>query len=185
MSKYNTGDKFVVEINEVMESDYGTLYRADFSTLVFDDYGLDNLPQLVDGVNEACYNKGLADAWEAARKVGCLEQYGGMSSDELYEVFDDSGKSAVLNKVTAQEAIAKIKEWKGRKEIRRGDEVIYKEPKDKESGIVTLTHEDDKGALVLWQSGNASYEYQNSLTKTGRNFADRLDALLGEIGEEQ
>ena len=48
MSKYKVGDKFVIEIEEVLETETrrGTLYRTGFSTLVFDDYGLDCLKKL-------------------------------------------------------------------------------------------------------------------------------------------
>ena len=48
MSKYKVGDKFVIEIKEVLENETerGTLYRTAFSTLVFDDYGLDHLTKL-------------------------------------------------------------------------------------------------------------------------------------------
>ena len=50
MSKYKVGDKFVCEIKEVIECERGTLYRSNFSTLVFDDYGLDNLIKLPDDI---------------------------------------------------------------------------------------------------------------------------------------
>lgn len=46
MSKYKKGQKFIIEIKEVIESNKGTLYRTNFSTLVFDDYGLDSLEQI-------------------------------------------------------------------------------------------------------------------------------------------
>lgn len=50
MSKYKVGDKFVCEIKEVIKCERGTLYRSNFSTLVFDDYGLDHLPKLPDDI---------------------------------------------------------------------------------------------------------------------------------------
>ena len=50
MSKYKVGDKFVCEIKEVIKCERGTLYRSNFSTLVFDDNGLDNLIKLPDDI---------------------------------------------------------------------------------------------------------------------------------------
>ena len=50
MSKYNKGDKFELEIEQVMESSTtgrNTLYRIKgFSALTFDDYGLSLLKQI-------------------------------------------------------------------------------------------------------------------------------------------
>ncbi len=50
MSKYNKGDKFELEIEQVMESAMtgrNALYRIKgFSSLVFDDYGLSLLKQV-------------------------------------------------------------------------------------------------------------------------------------------
>ena len=50
MSKYNKGDKFELEIEQVMESTItgrNALYRIKgFSSLTFDDYGLSLLKQI-------------------------------------------------------------------------------------------------------------------------------------------
>lgn len=52
MAKFKKGDQFKITINEVIESNNGTLYRADFSTLVFDDYGLENLEKITPKYEE-------------------------------------------------------------------------------------------------------------------------------------
>lgn len=174
MSKYKKGDKFVIVISEVMESNNGTLYRSNFSTLVFDDYGLDHLPQLVDGVNEACYNKGLEDAWEAAKKILYDEE---LNSGELIELFNRLSLHGIVVDYTPQEVIAKIKEWEDSKELKRGDEVTHKDV----TGVVIS---DDIEYKVLWNNGEVGHSTKQCCpyVKTGRNFADRLDALLQEIG---
>ena len=50
---YKVGDKFIIEIKEVLSSDKGTLYRSNFSTLVFDDYGLDKLQKYNEAKQES------------------------------------------------------------------------------------------------------------------------------------
>ena len=48
VSKYNTGDRFAIEIAEVMGTKNGkAMYRIKgFGALIFDDFGLDRLEQL-------------------------------------------------------------------------------------------------------------------------------------------
>lgn len=68
MSNYNKGDKFIVEISEVMETKEGKLYRAKgMSDLVFDDYRLGKLSQLVQGVDKFSYAKGYKDGLAEAK----------------------------------------------------------------------------------------------------------------------
>ena len=46
---YKTGDKFVIEIDSVMTNKNGTLYGIKgFKSLVFDDYGLEQLEKIRD-----------------------------------------------------------------------------------------------------------------------------------------
>lgn len=46
---YKTGDKFVIEIDSVMTNKNGNLYGIKgFKTLVFDDYGLEQLERISD-----------------------------------------------------------------------------------------------------------------------------------------
>jgi hypothetical protein len=46
---YKTGDKFVIEIDSVMTNKKGTLYGIKgFKSLVFDDYGLEQLEKIRD-----------------------------------------------------------------------------------------------------------------------------------------
>ena len=75
MSKYKTGDKFVIEIEAERLGD-PILYRIKgFNTLVFDDGGLDRLERYDDEKASADYNagyeRGLADAWECVKSLYC------------------------------------------------------------------------------------------------------------------
>ena len=96
MSKYSVGDKFTVEIKEVIESEKGTLYRSNFSTLVFDDYGLNSLPkydelaerlELIDELKQDEYNRGLSEGWELAKRICLYPANGGASVEWNKNVF--------------------------------------------------------------------------------------------------
>lgn len=47
MSKYNVGDKFLLEIEEIIKSKDKTMYKMkDFNVLIFDNSGLKRLPRV-------------------------------------------------------------------------------------------------------------------------------------------
>lgn len=133
MSKYHKGDKFIVEIKEVMNSDNGTLYRSEFSTLTFDDYGLDKLqkynepnPIYIEQAKKCLetetYNKGLEDGrkevWELALKISVMEY------DERDEIFGSMVFADIIGMYTPQEALAKLEAYeKEQEEIKVGDVV--------------------------------------------------------------
>lgn len=63
---------------------------------------------------EKSYQKGLDDAWEAARKVMVVELKGGMSNKEIRECFDDwewMDSQDLIRRYSASEIIEKIREY--------------------------------------------------------------------------
>ena len=63
---YKKGDKFVVEIDKVVvdEEEDVILYAIKgFNALVFDQYGLDKLSQMVNGVDTYSKNTGYAEGY--------------------------------------------------------------------------------------------------------------------------
>ena len=156
MSKYKVGDKFIVEVKEVLNDEllYNTenLYKIDgFKTLVFDDYGLDKLQKYEEeviatkfyekGRQEALeevqncesygYEKGLNDAWELVKKI-C-----GMTRQDLYEIFkiEDAYLADILDDNTYQEAIAKIEAYEESKAIKVGN-VVFNAREDVKAVII-------------------------------------------------
>lgn len=156
MSKYKVGDKFIVEIKEVMDSDNGTLYRSNFSTLVFDDYGLDKLQKYdkyaenlernheVLKIFEEKYNKGLNDAWELARKLELNECDGGFSNDTIAKAFGCTVYDT-FRLFTPKQAIAKIEAYDENKAIKVGD-VVFNDREDVKAVII-----DSAVAKGTWQ----------------------------------
>lgn len=105
MSKYKVGDKFIVEIDNVMSGRRGGVYGVKgLKTLVFDDCGLGKLERYNDAVRTKTYEDGLADAWEAARKMAAMsirEFECVISSEYTY--------GTVFDALSPQEAIAIVK----------------------------------------------------------------------------
>ena len=76
---------------------------------------------------QAEYQRGLDDAWEAARNISMLESDGGYSWKEMKSIFGTDSASEIYVRHTAAEAINKIKayEEKQNDEIKVGDEVNW------------------------------------------------------------
>lgn len=76
---------------------------------------------LVDGngvrkseINTA-YQHGLSDMWETARKIYLPVEYGGIPADALRQMFDNKTTSGIFKKVSASEAIEKIRQYEQEK----------------------------------------------------------------------
>ncbi len=115
MSKYKPGDKFVIEIDEQV----GNLYKIKgFNTLVFDDFGLDRLGQLVQGVDQYSRCLGQREAWELVCKLFDMEQKG-----HIEMAFDGqhSNVYSVLGWNTYKEAAQRVVNWEKVTEVQIGD----------------------------------------------------------------
>ena len=174
MSKYKTGDKFVIEIGAERLGD-PILYRIKgFNTLVFDDNGLDKLERYdADAKANADYNSGyedgLRDAWECEKRIY------DMTGKERKECFCRDSLYQLMTELTASEAIAKLKEYEAKQaEIKVGDEIINEGDK----GVVTCVNRDV--CDVIWFDGsvNEAFEKRN-LRKTGRHYD--IDSILEQL----
>ena len=183
--------KYIIEIEEEPATKDGVeLWKAcGFNALVFDQNGLDRLTDLEDKLidfdlaYDEAYQNGLDDAWEAAKKlvwetsVEELEMMGLLGKNETCE----SGK--VLEKHTAAEAIAKLKEYEQRqKSIQVGDEVTMGKAS---IGIVTrIFYDCGHHYNVVWSDGNTGFYGESDLKRTGRHFPEIQQALerIMEIG---
>lgn len=65
--------------------------------------------------NEA-YQRGLDDAWEAAKKIILSPDEGGTSLPDLFAMFDNGSIISVFRNYSASEAIAKLKDYKDNNE---------------------------------------------------------------------
>lgn len=65
---------------------------------------------------DAWYEKGLADAWECARKITGSVMDGCFNYNELNVLFGSKYPESIINKYSASEAIKKIRQYEQEKE---------------------------------------------------------------------
>ena len=123
------------------------------------------------------YTEGLNDAWELARKIHAME-YG-----DFTKAFDVSGydgrevKVGVINELTPQEALAKLKAYEEQSKIEVGDILlIYGEE-------AVVTRVVDEHANILFGDGVTNNMPVKELVgdKTGKHID--IKSFLEQIGE--
>lgn len=205
MSKPKIGDKYIIEIDSHMTNKNGDLYGVKgFRSLVLDQNSLEKLmpydadEAYAEGYTLAeskyrearhqlgleTYQRGLDDAWDAARKIALAESDGGMSTDAFGKVFGFFAASNILKNNTATEAIEKIREYEKQKrqetKIHIGDEVFFTMFGRKIKGIA-VDREVDGAWNVVGEKGALMKIGTADLTKTGRHVD--LSELFG--GEDE
>ena len=188
--KYKVGDKFLIEIDEVYESEMpfsspNELFKAKgFNSLVFDKNGLDKLEKIdenhvraevVSEILTAKYEQGLNDAWELARKSVISVADGGYLDSELVDIFGTKSCRDIICNLTGKEAISKIEDYKN-KEIKVGDVVDNNALK----GIVTMVKEKDVD--IMFKDGSVGTWDKRNCKKTGKHID--ISSILQEIGKE-
>ena len=132
------------------------------------------------------YEKGMKDAWEVARKCILDPKDGGLTLEELMEIFGENAYSYTLHKIakmyTASEAKQKIDDYikKQDEELHVGDEVIgFADCKS----IIISEPTRYNTIQVLTIAALYSLEVpMASLKKTGRHF-DEVEKLLKKLKE--
>lgn len=173
------------------------LYRVQgFNSLVFDGNGLSKLtPYTEPDTNEAyqrgvedgaksvenwnaqekklrmdeAYQKGLSDAWDAARKI---ESLSAREFDKAFAGYDDCFK--VFENYTPQEAIEKIKQCgQKQEEIEYGDEIQFCD------GVkaLVLDVDDEKLSVVTKRGFTDISMWKGNVTKTGEKYITIADYL--------
>ena len=175
--------KYILEIKPEYEDSFkGIMIRgAKDSNLFVDTLAVENLEELnSDYINEhygslqdEAYQRGLEDAWEAAKKLSWTEKYGGYG-ECLDKVFDRTDSFDFFDYLPS-EAIAKLKAYeekqKAEDEIRVGDEVTYLQ-----SGanfVVTHLWKNNHGEMGVGGFNGDCSAFSatfNKVKKTGRHF---------------
>ena len=187
--KPKIGDKFIIEIDSHMTNKNGDLYGIKgFRSLVFDQNGLDKLtPYIMDeayaegytlaeskyrGIHDDDYQRGLDDAWDAARKIGCTVKEGGLANHELVSIFGNLATSFILRDYEAIEVIEKIREYEESKAqedaICNGDEVYFTLFSQNFKAIA-IQRDLEGSWQVLNDRGRITPLAEELLTKTGRH----------------
>ena len=91
---YEKGDKFVLEIAEVMEGKQGNFYRAkNFASLVFDENGLQRLRRIRETAEEA-YKRGYEDGKREAESGSVEYRFVGSSAEQLAKARAEGAEEA-------------------------------------------------------------------------------------------
>ena len=136
---------------------------------------------LMEKKKDEAYKRGLADAWEAARKIHRMPE------GDILDLFPDcyasvcTAAQAIL-KYDASEAITKIKEYEdGKQEIKVGDEVVTDAGN---RASVLYENPDGTQVFVFKSDGTAAWWTKSALHRTGRNFLE-IAAVLEKMRGEQ
>lgn len=123
--------------------------------------------EILIGIKDANYEKGLSDAWEFWKKLQSIEiREDGVSVAK--NIFDCRDMVEVLKKYSSQEAIDKLKEWKEKQEIKVGDVIDVKD-----MGLLVVTHDFGGGTydcLVIENLTGYTVTKRNVFKKTGKHI---------------
>ena len=187
--------KYIVEIKPEYEDSFKGLMilGAKDSNLFVDALAVEDLEELnSDYINEhfgelqdTAYQRGLDDAWEAAKKM-----FSSMTDSDIEKAFptewNNGGFKALMN-LRPQEAIAKLKAYEEKQkaddEIKVGDEMRQVYESGAETGVrCVVTSIDGDCMSGFSQYGRAtvcSLQVNRWWKKTGRHFA--IDKILEEM----
>lgn len=184
MNDYKKGDKVLVEGKIVnidddkepkylIETNWGEnkwAYEYEVHTMLAKD--------------EKTYEDGLHDAWEMACRIISPPEEGGLTHDELKEIFGvDDGMNAIM-KFPADEAIKNIRDWEEKAVIHVGDVVKVEEKAISSFGRkAVVTAVCGYWCYVLFSDGEAEEIETIKLVKTGNRIEiiETLKQMEGEI----
>ena len=133
----------------------------------------------IDAIRMEGYQKGLSDAWDAARKIIHMPE------GDLLNIFTECYSAVctalqVLLKYDASEAIEKIRQYEQeREEIQVGDEVCV----GGDVGIAVNVRRTNS-VYIVWADGSCGIHDRHGVTKTGRHFSE-IAEVLQKMKEEE
>ena len=143
---------------------------------------------------DAWYEKGLSDAWKAARKICGSVTDGGLNHSTLNAIFGSRYSMSIMHRFTAAEAIERLNALEQKQEqdaeIKVGDEVIrhYKSEfaEGDDAPSIFLSEEDGYFRCLAFNGRSIMIaEYpKNQYRKTGRHFPE-IAAVIEKMRGEQ
>ena len=141
--------------------------------------------QIAKDIQDEAYQRGLDEAWKAARKISVIELNGGLTGKELMKIYGTMDIHKIYDDNTASEAIEKLKAYEEKQKtdncIEIGDEVEWNGDKY----IVTYRNIDINMGVIqdydlLGDDGSVvDHVKKCSFTKTGRHFD--IQSILEEM----
>lgn len=156
---YTEAESKYREIRDELEKQaYQRGYEEAYDTAYADAEGI------YESGKRAMYQKGLKDAWEAARTL--------WNTPNRKEIFGHTIFNTILTTLTAQETIEKIRQYEQEEEeLKVGDEVINR---DKKAVVTEIT---DRFVRIMYSDGSGYALFSKNMTKTGRHFPEIAEVL--------
>lgn len=176
MNKYNVGDKFLINIKELVKSNNNEmLYKSDCYGIIFSEEQLDKLQKYENDVtqNSEAYIKGLEDAWNLVRKVFTTEQ------SILQKVFGHSDEGYIIMTFEPQEALDKLEAYEKTKEINVGDVIEFE---DGTKAVVLDWFDDEIFALLTENGCVQNWNKKSDFKKTGKHID--ITSVLEQLRRE-
>ena len=163
---------------EELNSDYINEHFGDLQQDAYDRGYKDGRNVTETQAHDDAYQRGLDDAWEAARKL-----FSSMADSDIEKAFptewNNGGFQALIN-LQPQEAIDRLKSYEDDK-IKRGDIVNVKGScNDDLLGVVTKVWEDN--CYIMWGDGSGGAWCKKSVVKTGKHID--VDKFLGGLNND-
>ena len=138
------GDKYIITLEDIYDGDVDTVYGIGGCDIYMDEYQLDKLQKYQPEKESAedAYQRGINEAWDAARKIACTREYDGIHIDELEKIFGCCNLDRIFS-LSAQEAMAKLKAHEQRNKYKAGDIV-----KDKDGKVYMCYGADDASVTM-------------------------------------
>lgn len=142
----------------------------------------ENAKDLMEEKKNEAYQHGLADAWEAARKIACDE---GIDMNTLCTIFRRGSSVSIIRDYSASEAIAKIKEYEdGKQEIKVGDEVVGVFSDGSKTRPFVFIRGSQEYYFGLYSDTGEFCQGGMNMRKTGRHFPEIAAVLQKMRGEK-
>ena len=118
-----------------------------------------NAVRMADDKAHESYQRGLNDAWEAARKIYLPEDHGGLGYEMRMKVFDTDNIGWLFKNLSASEAIEKIRAYDEKKKADQEIKVGNWVQNGGVIGVVTYIEQTDDGICyhVLGEDGHLWY----------------------------
>lgn len=157
-----------IELTPYIEPDFDAIHKEAYEQGY--NRGTHDAKKVFEGHADEAYQKGLDEAWNAARKLLLLEREGGLST------FGGLHCREVVSQYSASTVINCIRKYEQEEEkLHVGDEVEWVD----EKYVVTYIDSENKTAdMIHTKDGSVVEEvYYENCRKTGRHFSEIIKAL--------
>jgi hypothetical protein len=189
--------KYIIDLNDDVQivqkvgvTEKGNAFVMNFNKDQLEELTADYINEHFGDLQEDAYQRGLNDAWEAARKIA--DMWTRIDNDKLLAIFgitERIGYSTIrslFEKQTANEAMLELEAYEEKQKaddkIEVGDEVEISQSDENGVWVVVKVekHDDYEAYCAINKDGDIYFEEEHDrVTKTGRHFD--IDKILEDM----